>query len=85
MDRNRLVVNSYPNPTTGLCTVTFGSNAIPTDLRITDALGRQVSVEQVRRGPGSLQVDMHSLADGRYTIEFRVDGQRLRSAVVVGR
>lgn len=76
-------VSVYPNPTTGLCTITFGSNATPKDLQIIDAVGRKVSTKQVHRTAGSLQVDLGGLAEGRYTIEFRVEGQLVRSTVVV--
>jgi|GEM_PF-6390122 len=82
---NTADVNVYPNPTTGLCTITFGSNATPADVRITDALGRKVTAKQVRRIAGSLQLDMSGLAEGRYSIEFRVDGNLIRNSVVLGR
>jgi len=78
-------VLAYPNPTTGLFTISCGSNSIPTDVRITDQLGRAVTTKQVRRTAGNLQLDMDGLAEGRYTIAFRVDGKLVRSAVVVGR
>ncbi|MBK9764409.1 MAG: T9SS type A sorting domain-containing protein [Flavobacteriales bacterium] len=82
---NNMDVLAYPNPTTGLFTISCSSNSIPTDLRITDQLGRSVTTKQVRRTAGSLQLDMDGLAEGRYTIEFRVDGKVIRNAVVVGR
>ncbi|MBK9761900.1 MAG: T9SS type A sorting domain-containing protein [Flavobacteriales bacterium] len=82
---NNMDVLAYPNPTTGLFTISCGSNSIPTDVRITDQLGRAVTTKQVRRTAGNLQLDMDGLAEGRYTIAFRVDGKLVRSAVVVGR
>lgn len=78
-------LNVYPNPTTGLCTISCSSNTPPTNVHITDALGRNVSANQVRRNAGNLQLDLDGLAEGRYLIEFRVDGKLMRAAVVLGR
>lgn len=68
--------NVYPNPASGMTTVTWKDNGIsPAGIRVVDAMGKEI-----RRVPAvsaaGVQVDLNGLAPGMYFIGIRFEGQR---------
>lgn len=66
-------LGAYPNPSADQVTVTLPANANWNDLRLTDALGREVLV---RRNGAVL--DLTTLPSGTYTLSLRASLERTR-------
>ena len=66
-------LHAYPNPSADQVTITLPANANWNDLRLTDALGREVLV---RRNGAVL--DLTTLPSGTYTLSLRASLERTR-------
>lgn len=72
----------FPNPNSGTFTVRVSTKEAFT-LRLTDAVGRIVSVRSVANSSGTVTEDFTGIANGVYLLEATTEGQRFVQRVVV--
>lgn len=86
---NDLKVNElkfYPNPTTGMFTLEFDvpKNG-PTDIILTDMLGKEIYRDQVNgKGSHTRQIDISGQEKGVYILNLRQGGKSIVKKVVLG-
>lgn len=81
-----LHVGVSPNPGQGRFTLDIPKElAGSIDLRVTDALGRQVEQQRITAAPGALVLDLEHLTDGLYLVEVRNDDRRAVERLMIQR
>lgn len=74
----------FPNPADKIVNINCPLTDESSQLVIVDAVGRQIIVENLKRGISTKQIDISWLVSGRYAVRIDyLDGRRLSSALVV--
>jgi hypothetical protein len=67
----------YPNPSTGIVTLTWDQAQRPTDIMVLDAIGRQVMTLMADQAAETQTIDLSGLANGLYFVKVGSQMQRL--------
>jgi hypothetical protein len=78
-------ITLYPNPATGLFTVTLPNKLRVNALVVRDAVGRDVLRRRMGPATGTLTIDLSGMPEGIYAVEVRGDGWRDVQRLVVQR
>lgn len=75
----------YPNPSNGIFTVSIPNRAdVEGSLTVKNLLGQQVSNSiSIDRFTGNLNIDLSTVANGVYVLEFNLNGERFVKKVVL--
>ncbi len=81
LTNNVKVLSLYPNPTSGVATVSYTSDVVVKELEltITNTTGQVIS-KKVYKAPGksfTTDVDLSGVARGVYFVELKADGERI--------
>ncbi len=82
---NLEVFQAFPNPTTGLVTMRFQADAVPTTVQITDITGKVVFQDNLNRFDGyyDRQIDLTGTVPGTLTLTVRQGKQVFTQAIVL--
>ncbi|MCC6701720.1 MAG: proprotein convertase P-domain-containing protein [Fluviicola sp.] len=73
-DYSDVAIQLYPNPTTGLITVSFGIDIPVQEMNVTDVTGRLVRAEQAFTA-SSINIDLTKEAQGIYFMNIQIGGK----------
>lgn len=85
---NPINVGLFPNPATDFVTLEFGADAAGTyTVDVFNALGQQMSAQQVTAGNGStrFEIPMNGFADGIYFVSIKKNGSEAVSTFKVNK
>ncbi len=68
------IVSVFPNPSSGMITVTIPGANNPVQVKIYSMLGGIVNPAISSNSPSSLEIDLTGLSDGIYVLKINVDG-----------
>ncbi|CAN5804620.1 hypothetical protein BH11BAC7_BH11BAC7_34360 [soil metagenome] len=67
-----IITNLFPNPSTGLFSITYQSNATsPLEVTITDTNGKTIFSQTINPGSGDVQFDLTGTFPGNYLVSLK--------------
>ena len=78
-------ISAFPNPTSGRITLQFKGEAVPTTIRLTDALGKVLMTEQLQDFPGEYndRINLSNYPSGIYNITITQDNKSYNERIVL--